>query len=707
MTPPARRGDIQGLRALAVGAVVLSHAGVTQLAGGYVGVDVFFVVSGFLITGILVRGVRREGRISLTDFYARRARRILPAAAVTLVGITIASWFAFGYIRLDQVLRDVTWAAFFGENINAARSGTDYFASDGFVSPVQHFWSLSVEEQFYVLWPALVAVVLVLARRRPLRALGFTLSAICGVSLAWCVLQSTADPTSAYFSTLTRVWELGAGALLALLAHHLRQLTRGFLSLLSWVGVAMIAWSCLAYTSTTVFPGRAALVPVVGTVLVLAGGIRPTPYGASWLLDRAPMRKLGDISYSLYLVHWPLLVIPVMATGHEQTPTRRAALVALAITLAAISYRWVETPFRSAEFWQRGRARALALWPAAVAFVLVGVTVVGTQVGTTTATATHPVLDPAERAAPSSSQAAVQSAQARAAAAAAQAAEVQLAVTRAASRSTARTSLPSRLTPSPLQLKNANWRLPDHCWASTQATRHDICSMGDTDAARTLVLFGDSHIGMWTAPIVRLADEAGWKVVVFLKTGCPPIDTPAWRNDGSRRYRECDRWRTWAYRNIARIHPDRIITTGYTQTAIADPKTGKELRGDDGAAGTRALVPGMRSALAKLTAASPQVTVLADNTTLPEATADCLGERNATLRTCAAPLNPTTAARNAAWSAAARVAGAGWVDTTAWLCPKNVCPLVVGNVVVYTDRHHLTRTFAQSLSPLLAAALTL
>ncbi len=723
------RGDIQGLRALAVGTVVLNHAGVPWLGGGYVGVDVFFVVSGFLITGILAREVRTEGTVSLSGFYARRARRILPAAAVTLVGITVASWIAFGYIRLHQVLDDVVWAAFFGANVDAARTGTDYFAGDGFVSPVQHFWSLSVEEQFYLVWPLLVlAVVLVTnrtargtAQRRPLRALALTVLGLCVVSLGWSVLQTDADPTSAYFSTLTRVWELGAGALLALGAARLRGLTRGFLGVLSWVGLGLIAWSCLTYTSATAFPGRAAIVPVLGAVLVLAGGSRPTPYGASLLLDRAPMRSLGNISYSLYLVHWPLLMIPAMATGHEPTTVRKIALVWLAVSVAAVMYRWIETPFRSAAFWQRSRARALALWPAAVAFVLVGVTIVGAEVGTTTATAERPVLDPgttqpaapaaqtqaqtqAQAQAQTQAQAQASAAQAAAEARAARATGVQLAVTRAAARSTTRTKLPSRLTPSPLDLEDANWKLPSQCWARVTETRHDICTMGDTGASRTLVLFGDSHIGMWTAPIVSLARTSHWKVVLFLKTGCPPVDTPMWRTEPSRPYRECDSWRTWAYRNIARLHPDRIVTAGYTQSALADPHGGRQ---HDTHAGTLALARGMRSTLNRLTAITKNVTVLGDNTKLPEATADCLGEKNATYKTCAVPLNPTTAARNARWHAAAVATGAAWVETAAWLCPKNVCPLVVGNVVVYTDDHHLTRTFAQLMTPMLANALRL
>ena len=680
----APRGDIQGLRAVAVGTVVLSHAGMAGLAGGYVGVDVFFVISGFLITGILVREVGRTGGVSVLDFYARRARRILPAASVTLLGITIWSWLAFGYVRLTQVLHDIVWASLFGANIDFARSETDYFAQDTFLSPVQHFWSLAVEEQFYLLWPALIAVVALLGRGRVLRTVALTLVGLCALSFAWCLYRTADLPTSAYFSTFTRGWELGAGALLALGARYLHQLTRGFLAVLSWIGLAMIAWSCVTYTTATPFPGKAAVVPVLGAFLVLAGGVRPTPSGASLVLDRAPMRWLGDISYSLYLVHWPILTIPAMVAGHELSAGRRALLVALSVGVAWLSYRYVETPFREGHVWQRSRRRALALWPAAVGVVLLAVTAVGATTGG--ATAAHAVLDPDQNPA---------------------ATDVKVAVANAVTRAKAGEPIPKALTPSPLALKDANWKLPAGCWAGTDASSHRVCSFGDTSATRTLVLYGDSHVGMWAQPIFDIAKASGWKVDLFLKTGCPPIDTPMWRAERASRYVECDRYRTWAGRQIARIDPERIVITGYTQSFLADPDGDGELDGDTGAAGTAALRAGMRPALERLRAITPHITVLSDTWTNRRLPADCVGGKGATLRTCTGPVDRVTAARNAAWKRAATAVGATWVDVHDWLCADGVCPIVVGNVIVYTDRHHLTRTFAAALEPELAAALKL
>lgn len=680
------RGDIQGLRAVAVGTVVLGHAGVAGFAGGYVGVDVFFVISGFLITGILLRELNRTGRVSVLDFYARRARRILPAAAVTLVATTIAAWAAFSSLRLTEVLHDVVWASLFGANVHFARAGSDYFASDTFVSPVQHFWSLAVEEQFYLVWPAVFLVsALLLPRGRALRLVGGVLVVICAASLIWSVQRTEAAPTSAYFSTFTRAWELGVGALLALAATRIQWISRGLLGALSWLGLGLIAWSCLTFTDSTEFPGSAAVMPVLGAALVLAGGIVPTPYGASLVLDRGPMRRLGDISYSLYLVHWPVLMVPAMAAGHDLSGVRRALLVALAVVLAAISYRWVETPFRVGQVWQRRRRQALALWPAAVAVVMATVGVAGTQTSG---------LAQAERVQLDDRQSTAQ-------------VDLRLAVEHAATRSLAGRPLPKALTPAPDRLREDNWAIPAQCWADITETRSDLCPMGDPAAERTLVLVGDSHMGMWTAPIADLAKASHWRVLLFMKTGCPPYDTPLWRVELRRTYDECDQWRKWAYQEIAKLHPQRIVATGWTFSRIADVEADDLLADDEGEAGTEAMKPGLDSAMARLTAITRDVTVISDTTTLPARTPDCLTRRGATLHTCVVAPNPVTQARNAEWKAAAEKHGARWVNVEDWLCAKGVCPLVVGNVVVYTDHHHLTRTFAARLRPLLAQALRL
>jgi peptidoglycan/LPS O-acetylase OafA/YrhL len=284
------RSDLQGLRAVAVLLVALDHAGVGFLSGGYVGVDVFFVISGFLITGLLVQGAERDGHVSFRNFYARRARRILPAAALTLVVTTIVANLLLNYVRAKQVAWDSFWAGLFAANIRFAHEGTNYLLQSQPPSPIQHFWSLSIEEQFYLVWPALLSATLFglwrklrgrsvhavrdggLTGRARMRAL--VVVVILGLaSLWWSIHYTDVLPAAAYFSTRTRVWELALGAALALAAPSFEQMPRVPRALLGWLGLAAIAGAATEFSARTPFPSYFALLPTVGAAFVIASGI--------------------------------------------------------------------------------------------------------------------------------------------------------------------------------------------------------------------------------------------------------------------------------------------------------------------------------------------------------------------------------------------------------------------------------------------------
>ena len=337
------RDDIQGLRAVAVLLVALSHAGIGFLKGGFVGVDVFFVLSGFLITGLLLSGAIERRSVSLVDFYARRARRILPAAALTLVATDVVAYRLLNFVRAKQILHDSISASLFTANIHFANQGTDYFAQAQPPSPVQHFWSLAVEEQFYLVWPALLALVLfgvaltrhtrrhassgvrswsrrvalsrVALRQQAhdvtdgaVRRLLVAVIVVTLASLSWSIYDTGAHATVAYFSTLTRVWELGLGALLAIGASWLVRAPGGLRTVAGWLGLACIAGAGVMFSSTTPFPGFSALLPTLGAVLVIGAGIgnHQLRLGAPRLLSLAPLRYVGDRSYAFYLWHWPV-----------------------------------------------------------------------------------------------------------------------------------------------------------------------------------------------------------------------------------------------------------------------------------------------------------------------------------------------------------------------------------------------------------------
>src|SRR6187551_545959 len=279
------RADIQGLRAVAVLLVALNHAGIPFLKGGYVGVDVFFVLSGFLITGILLSQAQRAGRVSLTEFYVRRARRILPAAVLTLVATSIAAHQLLNFVRARTVVEDSIWASLFAANIHFAGQGSNYFAQGQPPSPILHFWSLSVEEQFYLVWPTVLSLVLFgalfgrrLRSRRP--ALGRALIVIAGAgiaSLAWSIHSTHASPTTAYFSTPARAWELALGAGLALAAMTAHRIPARLQVVMGWAGLGAVACAAVLFSDGTAFPGYAALLPAVGAALVIGAGIEREP----------------------------------------------------------------------------------------------------------------------------------------------------------------------------------------------------------------------------------------------------------------------------------------------------------------------------------------------------------------------------------------------------------------------------------------------
>jgi peptidoglycan/LPS O-acetylase OafA/YrhL len=699
------RGDIQGMRAVAVLLVVAAHSGLDMWVGGFIGVDVFFVISGFLITGILVREVRRTGRVSIADFYARRARRILPAASVTLLAIVLVSTQVFNYVRIDDVLSHVTWAAFFSANIFSALSGSDYFAADtSFVSPVQHFWSLAVEEQFYLVWPPLIALALWSWRRRrnkdaeapdpilierKLRRVAVMISVLCIASLAWSIWRTEVEPNMAYFSTLTRGWELGLGALLALCTTWVGRWPAALKFCCSWIGLAMIGYAALTYTPATPFPSYWAAIPVVGTAMVLAGGIEGPRYGAALVLDRGLMRWFGDISYSLYLWHWPFLTMPAVYLERDLRLRERAVLVLAAIVVSWISYKFVETPVRRAKGLSRSRVKALVMWPAAVAVVMAAVLVVQAQFGreaVASAPYVRPKVDPEPQTVQQSKDPVIN--------------EVGF----AAELARAEYKLPRGLQPFPGELKADNWRLPKKCWAETADTKHDICPMGDVNGKRTVVMFGDSHVGMWVEPMLKTAEARGWKVLPFIKTGCFPGDVTMWRTDRLDPYTECDDYRKWAYDEIRKVQPDRIVTTGWVNQAFTDPDTGTRIPVKD----SRAVFDGaVQRTLGTLTDLAPQVYVLGGITNLPKEPEDCLATRKATMGSCALPPDDLTEERNQDWQRAAKTAGARWVDVQPWFCDDKVCPIVVRNTVVYSDTHHITRTYARTLSKGLASVLDL
>lgn len=358
------RPDIQGLRAVAVVLVVLAHARVPGLEGGYIGVDVFFVISGFVITGLLMRQPARGVRRNLGHFYARRIRRIVPAATVVLVWTVVAAYVELGPNFDPKLLGDVRWAAFFSANFRLIHTSSNYFIPGVAPSLVTHYWSLAVEEQFYLFFPLVVFSLAWLAPpRQRASALGALLVAGIVASAWWSFHLTPISPISAYYSPFTRFWEIGLGGLVAVLPAVWARRTPRANAAVAWIAVAVLALAVLRLNTTSVYPGVLAWWPCGATALLLWTGQASAGRGpAPWLATR-PMRYVGDVSYSLYLWHFAWLMLPLQMVHPPTSPFARVLEVAGALACAVASYHLLENPIR--------RSRRLDHDRVAVAMVLV------------------------------------------------------------------------------------------------------------------------------------------------------------------------------------------------------------------------------------------------------------------------------------------------------------------------------------------------
>ena len=354
------RLDIQGLRALAVILVILAHAKVPHFAGGYIGVDVFFVISGFVITGLLLRQSASNVLGNLGKFYARRIRRIMPAATLVVIGTLIASFYWIGPFSSQPLLSDVRWASLFSANFHFITVGTDYFSQSLPPSLILHYWSLAVEEQFYFVFPLILfTTAAVFGLRRHRAILSALLAAIVASSAVWSAVQTAHNPVSAYYSPFTRFWELGVGALLAALPTAWVIKNKYVVLIGQWVSLVLIFGAAIKLTDTSAVPGVLTWWAVAPAGFLLwTGGSTSLALPSGWF-SKQPLRYIGDISYSLYLFHFAWLNIPVqyvlLKYGQvtNLSAISRIEQIVGALICAAVSYHFFENPIRRSKVLDR------------------------------------------------------------------------------------------------------------------------------------------------------------------------------------------------------------------------------------------------------------------------------------------------------------------------------------------------------------------
>lgn len=649
------RSDIQGLRAIAVALVVISHAGIRVLDGGFVGVDVFFVISGFLITTHLVEGIEAS-RLRLRDFYSRRVRRLLPAALIVLAltAAVVAIWFP--PLMKPRAFVEISSAAVYVPNILFAVSDTDYFAATD-PSVVQHYWSLGVEEQFYLFWPLILLLVWKIFRRSRRGLIG-AVAVLTVLSFVLAVVVSDWRQPWAFFLLPTRAWQLGVGALVALAVIAAPRLSepRWWKAPLAWVGLAGIVVAGFVYGPETPYPSWYAALPVVATAAVILGGSGATGFGPTALLAVRPVQFLGKISYSLYLVHWPLIIVPQVLVGwREPLPDWVPILLAVAaVPLAWLLWRFVEEPGRRGTWrWTAtprrtivvglagGVAIAAVLVPSA--FVVQRLPVDAGRPAPAFVLSTNPVGTP---------------------------------------------FVPDNLTP---DLWAGSGDIPGtdrpDCVRDYDNADPTGCRYGDAAEAPLVALFGDSHAASWIPALEALADDGTIRLDRYTKRGCPSADVENVLI-GTAPYPSCTEWRDGVLDGMRADPPDVVVLANHAELYLSDADWQEALTRTIGA-----LDP------------STRVIVVGDVPQRDFDPQDCLSAHVEDALTCASPVSEAVdPVVVKAERGAATATGATYLDLQPYIC-SDVCPLILGDVQTYLDGNHVTATFSRYFAPVFEDAI--
>jgi peptidoglycan/LPS O-acetylase OafA/YrhL len=698
------RQDIEGLRAVAVLAVVLFHADVPGVGGGYVGVDVFFVISGFLITGLLRREVSTTGTVRLRRFYGARARRLLPASATVGVVTAIASAVLLPLLQAQSVLEDGIASALYVGNYWFILHGVDYLAPVLPLlspSPFQHYWSLGVEEQFYLVWPAMIIATAWLIRRVRRRTQAqasssqtpylVVLALVAAVSFALSLAVTYWETAVAFFSLPTRAWQLAVGGLVALTATQWRRLPATFATIAGWAGLALILLACTLLGTTTPYPGTAALVPVLGSALVIGAGCAAAPQGCGRFLAVSPMRAIGRVSYSWYLWHWPVLLLAAPLLGHPLGLAGRLAAVLVSGGLAVLTLRLIENPLRFAAPLRRSALASLALGGVATA-VAVGVGVallvsVPTPVGhgaparPLTITAAPPPSNPNIDAYETAVQHAV--------------AQVQTAVAAAADIKAVPSNLNPSLAGAAAELKSM---FLNGCLRSFLKAGQPECATGDTASTTTVALVGDSQATMWAPAFQQVAEQRRWRLETMGKGACPLMNLPATPNPLYRLvFTDCERWRGEIMARLRAEHPRLVVVgmwRGYGPYGLRESFTSYD----------PAWIDSLTRLVQQLRDIGAQVLVLGPIPDPQSAVPMCLSGHLDDATACAPPRS--TAVNQSgitAESAATKAGGGHYADLTGLFCTADRCPVIVGNTLVYFDQGHLTVEYSRALAPVMGA----
>lgn len=665
------RADIQGLRAVAVMLVIIYHVWPAALPGGYIGVDVFFVISGYLITGLLIKEIAQTGTVSLRVFYARRIRRLLPAASAVLLVVVVGTLLWVAASDWHALSKEFIASALYIENWLLVGRSVDYLAQDATASPVQHFWSLSVEEQFYIFWPVLLLAAAAIASRLKISVLGaltFCVVGVTTVSLTYGVYVSFADPAAGYFLTTTRVWELGVGAALGLfVASHPPGFVPRYSAGFAWSGIVAMVLAALFYTSRLPFPGYEALLPTLGAAALLYA--RTDARSAiGRVLSTRFFQYIGDVSYSLYLWHWPVVVFYPLVTGNQASSLQGGVVVVLcSLLLAHLSKVFIEERFRHSRQGEVGRPYLIGL----------GLTVL--------------VVGSALLLAGEGSRRIARGIDA----AGSEAGAVEYPGAMVLEGGAVPAGIPIIPDPDVARTDRPLIEGGKRCVSPIEGSAVEHCELGDRAASKVIALIGDSHAEHWIPAFDAAAQRSGWKLLVYSKLGCAFTDTLVRTGNaktGLSDYPQCRDWALQLVEELGRVQPALVVVSQSPNHRVKDlaPRASQAEIAD----GVVRLTHALESRHIK-------VALLRHTPWLPVSAPECV---KAGQGGCDFP--PASVLPQAALNlAAAKDPAISTLDLTDAICAPDMCFSVVGNVLVYRDQHHLTATYARTTADKVAKKL--
>ena len=658
------RPDIQGLRAVAVISVMCFHIWPGYLTGGYIGVDVFFVISGYLITGLLVRELDKTGRISIATFYGRRIKRLVPCATFVLVTTAMLSTIFLPATQWRSTAHGIAASAIYVENWDLIHKSANYLNAFFAPTPLQHFWSLSVEGQFYIFWPL---VILFIDRFAPKnrdktqqRLANF--SAITLLLFACSLVLCFHASVPAYFSTLTRLWELSLGGSLIFLDRVFARVSLGNATLFGSLGLFAILIGDIFLSSQTLFPGYAALLPTLGAALVILAGQREEQTWPSRVLAIRLLRYVGDISYSMYLWHWPILIFYKEIWSPDINLPTGVAIFLLCTMLSHATWRFVERPFYDSR--AAGRlftANAFKLAAACTALSIASAAGLFSYLSFLQRADSHPVLDADEYPGP-----------------------------RALARDFNNEYIRRPFIPSVLNARYDQAESEkDGCQATYSQIEPKRCVYSVADSKLTVALVGDSHAEQWLPALSAIAEKRGLAITVYAKAHCAFADTDVFLLEEGRTYKECRIWSQRLLQELIETRPSIFITSqinGYQVTGSSNENES-----------IQKMTSGFASMWRELADGGTRIFAIRDTPFMPFDVPDCLARRGATGERCSA-LRPAVLKPIDPLVQAAHTVNATVIDMNDEICAVDRCQAVVGNILVYQDSNHLTATYSRALS---------